>query len=92
VSGEELLDRLECQAERVAERAGLAATSERQFAAERHARKNLAAELAAERARRAGSSGSSAGEAGAARAGPEVSPQIQPMSRRAPEREQVGSS
>jgi chromosome segregation ATPase len=53
VSGEELLDRLERQAERVAELAGLAATSERRLAAERQARKNVAAELAAERARRA---------------------------------------
>jgi chromosome segregation ATPase len=53
VSGEELLDRLERQAERVAELAGLAATSERRLAAERQARKKVAAELAAERARRA---------------------------------------
>jgi len=53
VSGEELLDRLERQAERVAELAGLAVTSERRLAAERQARKNVAAELAAERARRA---------------------------------------
>jgi chromosome segregation ATPase len=53
VSGEELLDRLERQAERVAELADLAATSERRLAAERQARKNVAAELAAERARRA---------------------------------------
>jgi chromosome segregation ATPase len=53
VSGDELLDRLERQAERVAELAGLAATSERRLAAERQARKNVAAELAAERARRA---------------------------------------
>jgi chromosome segregation ATPase len=53
VSGVELLDRLERQAERVAELAGLAAASERRLAAERQARKNVAAELAAERARRA---------------------------------------
>jgi chromosome segregation ATPase len=53
VSGEDRLDGPQRQAERVAELAALAATSERRLAAERQARRNLAAELAAEQERRA---------------------------------------
>jgi chromosome segregation ATPase len=53
VSGEQLLDRLERQAERIAELRTVVDATERTLAEERRARKKLAVELAAERAERA---------------------------------------